>query len=537
MRIKYKPVICCDGDEDEDVFNTHKPRHYSAQNIVLKHLTLISVLFSVIVFVLLYSGGLLVYVAEVDFSRYSYPLKIDRFKEFIQKLDENIHKDQSENNWLGINSINYNSINASVLSLGREHPQWRNITPLTQFREFEYTLNAQPTCRKLWGAAQLRDVLLSASSQNQISVVIIVKSAVNHYANRNAIRNSWLLNGTHDLFVFRTVFMVSKCHARNVVPQSLEGAQAAKCNKTSYVDWSPQDCEASIQAEATEFGDIIQTSAIDAYYNNTLKTFMTLQWLATQCPSDLVLAIDDDYVFEVDNFIDHLYSLATEYLPSHQSANQRFNYANSSHKQESAALHMDLQHEGSESSKLNQMIELNDTKSIVGDTQPSGKRYTADTRAAQLRALHLLSRQYIYRGYLRNYVRPLRFVYSKWYISKTQYPYNKYPPFITGGAILMSHKTVRHLYMAAHFAPAFKFDDVYLGMLAYKVGIVPHHVEEFMCTLDEYMALQPIRPEATRCIGVHDIEPADLLQLWHLRRAQESDEIKRERLPPQSHRR
>ena len=51
------------------------------------------------------------------------------------------------------------------------------------------------------------------------------------------------------------------------------------------------------------------------------------------------------------------------------------------------------------------------------------------------------------------------------------YPYDRYPPFIAGGCVLMTRYNARLFYIASKYIPFFRFDDVYMGQLAYSMSI------------------------------------------------------------------
>ena len=60
---------------------------------------------------------------------------------------------------------------------------------------------------------------------------------------------------------------------------------------------------------------------------------------------------------------------------------------------------------------------------------------------------------------------------NKWFITVDEYEYNLFPPFINAGAYIMSRHTMKRIYLASHFVKMFRFDDVYLGIVAKKCGI------------------------------------------------------------------
>ncbi|XP_068632084.1 beta-1,3-galactosyltransferase brn-like [Battus philenor] len=74
---------------------------------------------------------------------------------------------------------------------------------------------------------------------------------------------------------------------------------------------------------------------------------------------------------------------------------------------------------------------------------------------------------------------PQRFRSSKWRVSLAEYPWNRWPPYVTAGAYVVSNSVMRRLYAGSLFVKHFRFDDVYLGIVAKKVGIEPTHCPRF----------------------------------------------------------
>jgi hypothetical protein len=66
---------------------------------------------------------------------------------------------------------------------------------------------------------------------------------------------------------------------------------------------------------------------------------------------------------------------------------------------------------------------------------------------------------------------PYRNESSKWYISDEEYPYAIYPAYLLGGSILTHYNVVRKLQIAFPFLKAVFIDDVYIGLVAYKLNI------------------------------------------------------------------
>ncbi|XP_070558699.1 beta-1,3-galactosyltransferase 1-like isoform X2 [Ptychodera flava] len=73
---------------------------------------------------------------------------------------------------------------------------------------------------------------------------------------------------------------------------------------------------------------------------------------------------------------------------------------------------------------------------------------------------------------------PWRFHLSKWYITYSEYPYKKYPLYLAGSYV-MSSDVVHKLSVTSHNTKAFKFEDVYVGIMLKKNGITPFHSDKF----------------------------------------------------------
>jgi hypothetical protein len=74
-------------------------------------------------------------------------------------------------------------------------------------------------------------------------------------------------------------------------------------------------------------------------------------------------------------------------------------------------------------------------------------------------------------GYVYKESRPRRFLNDRWYISIDDYPYDRYPPYVTAGCFLMTRSNARLFNLASKYIPLFRFDDIYMGILAYSMSI------------------------------------------------------------------
>lgn len=114
-------------------------------------------------------------------------------------------------------------------------------------------------------------------------VLFLVKSALNHFKRRNAIRSSWGHERRFSDVVIRTVFLLGVA--------SSDDSEADKVQNL-------------IDIEANNFEDIVQASFTDAYFNNTLKTMSGIRWAVEHCPyARFYMFVDDDYFVSTKNVL------------------------------------------------------------------------------------------------------------------------------------------------------------------------------------------------------------------------------------------
>lgn len=205
-----------------------------------------------------------------------------------------------------------------------------------------------------------------------------------------------------------------------------------------------------LNQEMAEFKDIIQMDFHDSYFNNTIKTMMSFRWLYEHCSNaDYYLFTDDDMYISVKNLLDYVNDKAI--------------------------------------SKLNNLG--NEGDSMVLD---NGKD------------MILLA------GYVFNSA-PQRFRSSKWHVSLDEYPYDKWPPYVTAGAYVVSNRCMRIIYAGSLFVKHFRFDDIYLGIVAKKVGLEPTHCPKFYFYKKNY-SIKGYR-DVIASHGYDD--PEELIRVWN----------------------
>lgn len=215
----------------------------------------------------------------------------------------------------------------------------------------------------------------------------------------------------------------------------------------------------SIMEESKKFSDLIQGNFSDTYYNNTYKTMMGIYWAKTHCNfSKFYMFVDDDYYVSTKNVLRFI-RYPTNY-PGY--------------------LKEPLGNVGvlPKSRKLKQDFEL-----------------TEDVR--------------LYTGYVFLSA-PHRHYTSRWYVSLKEYPYHMWPPYVTAGAFILSRSVIIDMYYTSFYTKHFRFDDIYIGLLAFKAKIEPYHCDEFYFNRKFYNRYAYNYTIATH--GFYD--PKELIHIW-----------------------
>lgn len=213
-----------------------------------------------------------------------------------------------------------------------------------------------------------------------------------------------------------------------------------------------------IDEESSKYGDIVQGDFLDTYFNNTIKTMLGFKWAVTFCPnSQFYMFVDDDYYVSTRNllkFIRH----PTGY-PQYLSANKAPTHL----KVSLDAFHYELP---------------SDIRLYAGFTFTSS---------------------------------PHRHITSKWHVSFDEYPYHMWPPYVTAGAYVLSREALFDMYYASFYTKHFRFDDIYVALLAKKSNIEPYHCNEF------YYYKKPYQKYSyNNTIASHGYDdPTELLHIWN----------------------
>ncbi|XP_060068677.1 beta-1,3-galactosyltransferase 1-like [Ylistrum balloti] len=87
--------------------------------------------------------------------------------------------------------------------------------------------------------------------------------------------------------------------------------------------------------------------------------------------------------------------------------------------------------------------------------------------------LPVSKRVQLYMGRTYSGFKPHRNVTSKWHVPVSEYQWDTYPPFVAAGTVIMTMDFVSDVRTAMRYTKPFRLDDIYLAILAYKLGVAP----------------------------------------------------------------
>lgn len=115
-------------------------------------------------------------------------------------------------------------------------------------------------------------------------------------------------------------------------------------------------------------------------------------------------------------------------------------------------------------------------------------------------------------GYIWDSAMPLRLPKSKWYISLSEYPYRFWPPYPTAGCFFVSMLTAERLYIGMQYTKYLRFDDVYVGIVAWKLEIPLKHNKFVYFHREQFPGIAKTHK---KILGVHGFkDTTEILDTW-----------------------
>ncbi|XP_074103620.1 beta-1,3-galactosyltransferase brn [Cotesia typhae] len=333
-----------------------------------------------------------------------------------------------------------------------------------------------------------------------LRIIFIVKSAIDHFERRIAIRNSWGHKKRFFDVPTRTVFLLG-------INSNIDKLSQLKLDE-----------------EIKKYKDIVQANYIDTYYNNTIKTMMGLKWAVNYCSnSKFYMFVDDDIYVSVKNVLrfirnptsypDYLQDpnrlggprkreISESYVPNYNyrlpnnnnnNFNDTTNETNTNYQRHQYTVNDTL---------------INISSSDNNNNNNSDRNLIRNRR--QVFDFELPSDVILFAGYV--FVSsPHRYKSSKWYVSLDEYKYDMWPPYVTAGAYILSKEALIDMYYTSYYTKHFRFDDIYLGLIAKKAGIEPFHCDEFHFYKKEYTKYNYKYVITSHGYG----DPGQLMQVWN----------------------
>ncbi|GFY78403.1 beta-1,3-galactosyltransferase brn [Trichonephila inaurata madagascariensis] len=291
----------------------------------------------------------------------------------------------------------------------------------------------------------------------KVVILFVIKSALYNENRRNVIRQSWGMENRFSDVNIKRIFTLGISE--------------------------DSDLQDKINGEYEKHKDLVQAEFIDSYYNNTIKTMMGFKWVVHNCPkAEFIMFADDDMYISTRNLLKFI--------------RNPFNEKEKSRKKRSTF------------QTTERDLVFNKISSISTKTAWDSKNLTR-RKLFQFNPFLNTFDDRLFAGYVF-FSSPKRYRFSKWYVSLKEYPFSKYPPYVTAGAYILSYNALKDLYYTSMYTQNFKFDDVYLGIVAKKCGISPLHNEHF------YFWRKPYSKESySEVIASHGFDdPVELAKIW-----------------------
>ncbi|XP_033757411.1 beta-1,3-galactosyltransferase brn-like [Pecten maximus] len=117
-------------------------------------------------------------------------------------------------------------------------------------------------------------------------------------------------------------------------------------------------------------------------------------------------------------------------------------------------------------------------------------------------------------GFLLTHSKPYRDVKSKWFVSWEDYGFDWWPPYLAGGAYIVSFSIAQKFHIAFPYVKYIGIDDPYLGIVAKRLGIRPTHNRRFRSKVT-FLNTKEIR--RLNMFASHEFkDPNKMKRLWDM---------------------
>lgn len=333
----------------------------------------------------------------------------------------------------------------------------------------------------------IREKCLDREYGNKLHLILLVKSAVDNFDKRIGIRNSWGFEKRFYDVPTRTVFLLGR------KPEAPE-------------------IQSRVDAEAAKYRDVVQADFVDAYFNNTIKTMTGFKWAVEYCRnSKFYMFVDDDMYVSLKNvlrFVRHPIGYP-DYVKDPKDRAEKM-----SKRSRRATVREKIERRKSPGWTSHNKTKYPNAgiKSKNEETQDLSMKVRRPKR--QVFDFELPEDVRLFAGFVFK-SSPHRHKSSKWYVSLDEYPYHLWPPYVTAGAYILSKEALLDMYYSSFYTKHFRFDDIYLGLVAKKADIEPFHCDDFYFYKKDYNKFNYKFVIASHGYG----DPNELIRVWNEQKA------------------
>ncbi|XP_011302131.1 beta-1,3-galactosyltransferase brn [Fopius arisanus] len=363
-----------------------------------------------------------------------------------------------------------------------KHRKKPNVDPINDYN-FSYIHDCKDFCN-------------TQNDFRSLRIVFLVKSSAEHFQRRVAIRSTWGFKKRFFDVPTRTIFLLG-------------------------LHKGDDELQKKIDEEAETYKDILQANFIDSYYNNTIKTMIGFKWAYNHCRnSKFYFFVDDDIYVSVKNVLrfirnpayypeylkdpNRLVKREVEEVPKDLVRNPRANAREKilMRRREGWTRHNKTRMPSGDGLKGVDDLEDKFNNSTVYKKLTRGRRQVFD--------FELPDDVKLFAGYV--FVSsPHRHKTSKWYVSLEEYPFHLWPPYVTAGAYVLSKAAMIEMYLTSLYTQHFRFDDIFLGLVAKKADIEPFHCDEFHFYKKDYTKFNYKYVISSHGYG----NPEELMEIWN----------------------
>ncbi|XP_012584844.1 PREDICTED: beta-1,3-galactosyltransferase 5-like [Condylura cristata] len=115
-------------------------------------------------------------------------------------------------------------------------------------------------------------------------------------------------------------------------------------------------------------------------------------------------------------------------------------------------------------------------------------------------------------GFLKMNEFPIRKKYNKWFVSKYEYPWDKYPPFCSGTGYVFSGDVASLVCGVAASVPFIRLEDVFVGLCLAELHIRPVPLHSEQTFFPEGLAFSTCR--FRKVVACHFVKPQEMQMYW-----------------------